>query len=130
MHPWEDFAETWAAYLDMISALDTAAHHMGFGGHDRCRARRDRADDPAIQQLGVGLNEINRSMGLLDVVPEVFVPPVVEKLRFVHELVRQGSGENERAANRQVVAADAVAVAARTVCSRVASAQHSAGVQA
>ena len=31
MHPWEDFAETWAAYLDMVSCLDTA-QHVGFGG--------------------------------------------------------------------------------------------------
>jgi hypothetical protein len=46
------------------------------------------------QQLGVALNEINRNMGLLDLVPEVIVPPVVEKLRFVHELVRQGRAEN------------------------------------
>ena len=22
MHPWEDFAETWAAYLEMVSCLD------------------------------------------------------------------------------------------------------------
>ena len=26
MHPWEDFAETFAVYLDMISSLDTAAN--------------------------------------------------------------------------------------------------------
>ena len=26
MHPWEDFAESFAAYLDMVSVLDTALH--------------------------------------------------------------------------------------------------------
>jgi hypothetical protein len=93
MHPWEDFAETWGTYLDMVSELDTADHH-GFGG----------TDDPVhanlvqmvrqYQELGIALNEINRSAGLLDVVPEVFVPPVVEKLRCVHELVQCGRAEN------------------------------------
>ena len=29
------------------------------------------------QQLGIALNEVNRSMGLLDVVPEIFVEAVV-----------------------------------------------------
>lgn len=93
MHPWEDFAETWGTYLDMVSELDTAWHH-GFGG----------TDDPVhadldemvrrYQELGIALNEINRSVGLLDVVPEVFVPPVVEKLRCIHELVQCGRAEN------------------------------------
>ena len=26
MHPWEDWAETWALYLDITSVLDTAAN--------------------------------------------------------------------------------------------------------
>jgi len=33
-------------------------------------------------------------MGLLDVVPEVFVQPVVEKLRFIHALAQAGRAEN------------------------------------
>lgn len=93
MHPWEDFAETWAAYLDMVSGLDTA-QHVGFGGQaDPVHAS---LDDMVIryQQIGIALNEINRSMGLLDVVPEVFVPPVIDKLRFIHELVLRGRDEN------------------------------------
>jgi hypothetical protein len=28
MHPWEDWAETWAHYLHMMDAVDTA---LGFG---------------------------------------------------------------------------------------------------
>lgn len=93
MHPWEDFAETWATYLDMISGLDTA-HHMGFGGeHDPVHADLDQMV-ARYQQLGIALNEINRSMGLLDVVPEVFVPLVVEKLRYIHRLIQAGRAEN------------------------------------
>ncbi len=93
MHPWEDFAETWATYLDMISALDTAADR-GIGP----------ANDPLqtdleqlvlrYQQLGITINELNRSLGLLDFAPEILVPAVVNKMRFIHELVRQGRAEN------------------------------------
>lgn len=93
MHPWEDFAETWATYLDLASSLETA-QHVGFGG----QAEPVNADLDAMvlryQQLGIALNEITRSLGLLDVVPEVFVPPVIAKLRFIHELVQQGRQEN------------------------------------
>jgi hypothetical protein len=89
MHPWEDFAETWAVYLDMTSALDTA-HHNGFGGTERPGAELE-ALLGRYQKLGIALNEINRSIGLLDVVPEVFVPPVVEKLQYIHDLVRTAS---------------------------------------
>jgi hypothetical protein len=39
------------------------------------------------QQLGVALNELNRSLGLLDVVPEVLTPVVQEKMRFIHQLI-------------------------------------------
>ncbi len=93
MHPWEDFAETWALYLDMAGALDTAAW-QGFGGMTDAVRKDVDTLIRRYQQLGVALNEINRSMGLLDLVPEVFVAPVVEKLRYVHELVRAGREEN------------------------------------
>jgi hypothetical protein len=93
MHPWEDFAETWATYLDMASALDTA-HFNGFGGqNDPLHADLD-AMVKRYQELGVAMNEVNRSLGLLDVVPDVIVPPVVEKMRFIHELVKMGRSEN------------------------------------
>jgi hypothetical protein len=93
MHPWEDFAETWAAYLDMVSGLDTA-QHIGLGGEtDPVHADLD-AMILRYQSLGIALNEMNRSMGLLDIVPDVFVAPVVEKLRFIHDLVQSGRAEN------------------------------------
>lgn len=92
MHPWEDFAETWAAYLDMISALDTAQHHHFGAPFDPAQADLD-VMVVRYQELGIALNEINRTMGLLDLVPEVFVAPVVAKLRYIHALIRQGRDE-------------------------------------
>jgi hypothetical protein len=86
MHPWEDFAESFATYLDMASVLDTA-RNMGLQpAVDPLAATLDEMVS-RYQQLGFIFNELNRAMGLLDLVPEVFVAPTVEKLRFVHELV-------------------------------------------
>jgi hypothetical protein len=86
MHPWEDFAETFAAYLDMVSVLDTAYHSNlgGPGAHGEFDAMLDY-----YCHLGVVLNELNRSMGLIDLVPEIFTDQVSAKMRFVHRLVRQ-----------------------------------------
>lgn len=86
MHPWEDFAETFATCLDMASVLDTAYHH----GFTSAPPRFGDLDGVIAQykELGIGMNEINRSMGLLDLVPEVLVAPVREKMRYIYELVK------------------------------------------
>ena len=102
MHPWEDFAETWATYIDMAAALDTA-EHMGFGGVSDLFHADFMPMLVRYQQLGIALNELNRTMGLTDLVPEVFVTPVVEKLRSIHRLIQTGRAENGalRAASQQ-----------------------------
>ena len=71
------------------SALDTA-YHVGFGGESDPVHADLAAMISRYQQLGMALNEMNRSMGMLDIVPEVFAPPVIKKLHFIHELVHQG----------------------------------------
>jgi hypothetical protein len=93
MHPWEDFAETWAVYLDITSTLETAAN-VGFPGQtDPAQADLDHMVR-RLQELALSLNEINRNQGLPDVVPEVLGPPVVEKLRYIHQLVQAGRSIN------------------------------------
>ncbi|WP_163650144.1 putative zinc-binding metallopeptidase [Modicisalibacter sp. 'Wilcox'] len=89
MHPWEDFAETFAFYLDIVAVLDTA-HHLGFSGidHDASLPRMLSA----FQQVGLAANELNREMGLTDLVPEVVTPTIRDKLAHVHRLVHQASG--------------------------------------
>jgi hypothetical protein len=102
MHPWEDFAETWTHYLHIVDTLDTAE---SFGlaiepevsddpndavevTFDPYRARSfDRLID-AWFPLSVALNSLNRSMGQSDLYPFAISPAVVEKLRFIHGLVR------------------------------------------
>jgi hypothetical protein len=84
MHPWEDWAETFAAYLEMVSTLDTGA---AWG-----LTPMPRLDDldgmiREHQHLGLATNEVNRSMGLPDVLVRNLVPPVVDKMRFIHQIV-------------------------------------------
>lgn len=84
-HPWEDFAETSAFYLDMCGVLDTVAYRLP-----------NQIESPPVyefdamladyRRIGMICNEINRSMGLTDLLPEVVSEPVVEKLRYVHGL--------------------------------------------
>ena len=93
MHPWEDFAETFASYLDLVSVLETAAN-MGLGEVIDPRTTELKPMLKRYQRIGVVLNEMNRDMGLKDLVPEVFVPPVAQKMRYVHDLVRASASGN------------------------------------
>lgn len=89
-HPWEDFAETFAFYLDMRSVLATAEHHLpGFFPVDE-RGRLASLCQ-TYGRLGVIANELNRTMGLADLLPEVVPPRVLPKLHFCHALVQRDS---------------------------------------
>lgn len=104
MHPWEDWAETWAHYLHMVDGLETAKAFglslvavAGTRGDGKLNARRiDRHSfDDLIQgwvPLTVALNSMNRSFGMADCYPFVLTAAAIEKLRFVHEVVEQGAG--------------------------------------
>jgi hypothetical protein len=104
MHPWEDWAETWAHYLHMVDGLQTARAYglslrptpMGTGPEPSLAARRlDLRDFDELMKgwiaLTLALNSLNRSFGTPDPYPFVLSPPAVEKLSFVHELVMASS---------------------------------------
>jgi hypothetical protein len=101
-HPWEDWAETWAHYLHMTDALETAV---------ACGLALQplRPDEPAVPPLAQGgrlgafaerlqhwfaltyvLNNLNRSLGVPDAYPFILAPPVLDKLRFVHDTIAAG----------------------------------------
>ncbi|RMS02828.1 hypothetical protein ALP74_03562 [Pseudomonas coronafaciens pv. garcae] len=109
MHPWEDWAETWAHYLHMMDAVDTA---LGFG----MSAREMELDyqlfpldvlyDPqhpggpaflsfvnAWIELASMLNELSRSMGQPDFYPFVLPPAVIAKLHFIHLVIQDAGGK-------------------------------------
>jgi hypothetical protein len=101
VHPWEDFAETWAHYFHMVDTLETAS---AFGvrvrpaisknknltaviDFDPHTSTMDRIID-AWLPLTFAVNSINRSMGISDLYPFVLAPPVIVKLAFIHDRIR------------------------------------------
>ncbi|MUZ74594.1 hypothetical protein GOZ90_18060 [Agrobacterium vitis] len=99
-HPWEDFAETWAHYIHIVDALETA---YAFGlrtrpiideqnltvkvDFDPYRVEGVRALIDAWVPLTVAVNSINRSMGQPDLYPFVLSEPVLVKLQYIHDLI-------------------------------------------
>ena len=107
MHPWEDWAETFAHYLHIRDTLQTAeAYGVRVDGPrvattDSAPLHSDPDDDvpdvaaliDAWLPLTYALNAINRSMGAADVYPFVLTAEVQRKLAFVDHLVRAAGGE-------------------------------------
>jgi hypothetical protein len=98
-HPWEDWAETWAHYLHITDALDTAASWgitLVFDGQQLSPAAL-HVDMAATEfcvrlinewlPLSQYLNAACRSLGEADAYPFVLPPAVVDKLGFVHRLL-------------------------------------------
>lgn len=109
-HPWEDFAETWAHYIHMVDALETAqvfgidvsaalaagAALAGDGAFDPYHAADARTLAAAWVPLTIAINSVNRSMGQPDLYPFVLSPAVVAKLEFVHEIIMADRGAKTR----------------------------------
>lgn len=102
MHPWEDFAETWAHYLHMIDTLESAAVHgikvqprdgsRSFGTDPDFDPYRVQSFEPIIGNwlpLSGAANSLTRSMGQRDFYPFVLSPAAIAKLAFVHGLIQE-----------------------------------------
>ncbi|GAB3243027.1 zinc-binding metallopeptidase family protein [Nocardioides dilutus] len=89
MHPFEDFAETWAHYLHICDTVETAAEYglTAVAPVSAFSSFRDVVTGVWVP-LTVALNMINRSMGKEDLYPFVIPPPVLDKLEFVAALPR------------------------------------------
>jgi hypothetical protein len=88
MHPWEDWAETFAFYLDIVDVMETVQSSALFAA----QVPGDfRGLVQTYSRLGVLLNELNRAMGLIDFLPEVVVPGVFAKLELVHDVIRNAA---------------------------------------
>jgi hypothetical protein len=106
MHPWEDWAESWAHYMHMVDALETA-------GATGLALRPKRSDEPRMQpppdplnpdhrdfdsmieswlSLTYVLNNLSRGLGLPDSYPFVLSAPAIDKLRFIHETIDEHRG--------------------------------------
>jgi hypothetical protein len=107
MHPWEDWAETWAHYLHMVDTLETAKSHglsirvptaEQYGEQistDTVTFRDFESLTSNWNAVTLALNSLNRSMGMKDAYPFVLSPKVLEKLRFVHEIIQTRRAEQK-----------------------------------
>ncbi len=110
IHPWEDWAETWAHYMHMVDTLGTA---LSFGLEpDRIAMPFDPFSPDVLYQsdgldaqrfllfvnswikLAAVMNELCRSMGQPDFYPFALPTLAVTKLHFVHMLVSE-AGANQ-----------------------------------
>lgn len=85
MHPWEDFAETVNAYLD-IMAIGVTANDQGLAQIDLSANSPTEAIVRQILQIVVMVNEFNFDFGFLPLLPERLTPKVIQKLAFIHGL--------------------------------------------
>jgi len=106
VHPWEDWAETWAHYMHMLDTLSTAS---SFGlGAQSVEMPFVPFDDDALWQSGrdkeaflalinawlkltAVLNELCRSMGQPDFYPFTLPAAAVRKLHFIHSIIRSSA---------------------------------------
>ncbi|WP_342736272.1 putative zinc-binding metallopeptidase [Bradyrhizobium sp. B117] len=90
-HPWEDWAETFAHFLHIVSTLDSASS-LPLSLDVRSR---ETLQDPYLEDdfesllaswtpVAYTMNELNRSMGLSDAYPFDLSLAVRGKLHFVH----------------------------------------------
>ncbi|MEH2487973.1 hypothetical protein V1280_003912 [Bradyrhizobium sp. AZCC 2230] len=106
-HPWEDWAETFAHFLHIVSTLDSL---VGLPLALEERARQTLTD-PYLESdfeallalwmpLARGINEINRSLGMGDAYPFNISPAVKGKLHLVHMAISVFRGQ-QRFAGRE-----------------------------
>ncbi len=102
MHPWEDFAETWAHYLHIVDTLEMAyafnisvsprvAADEGLSTTVDRNPYHAKGVEPLIEAwlpLTFAVNSLNRSMGQPDLYPFVISAPAVAKLQYIHDLIR------------------------------------------
>jgi hypothetical protein len=105
VHPWEDWAETWAHYLHMVDTLDTAlsfgldTHRLDMEIEPFSRDALFRPNDAGAKrflaflntwiELSSVLNELSRAMGQPDLYPFTLPRPAVAKLHFIHLVVTE-----------------------------------------
>ena len=111
MHPWEDWAETFAHYLHIRDTLQTAAAYglrtdgPSIPTADRAPLHSDPDETPsdvrsmldAWLPMTYALNAVSRSMGARDLYPFVLTREIEAKLALIDRLVRHAAGRHDGA---------------------------------
>lgn len=101
VHPWEDWAESWAHYLHIVDTLETA---FAFGmtlaplAGETATLHTDVDFDPYQERnfdvisatwfpVTFAMNSLNRSMGIPDLYPFVTSTPALDKIGFIHRTI-------------------------------------------
>lgn len=107
MHPYEDWAETWAHYMHIIDTLETAQNFSLTGSTSANALETEEVGALNLPQdvyffssqtsmesiletwvdFSMILNSLNRSMGMNDAYPFVLTQPVRTKLSFIHHAI-------------------------------------------
>lgn len=96
-HPHEDWAET-AAHLLHLTDITDSVVAAEFSAPELPQAGWDPYAEPDAERLiriavslAIGVNHVNRSMGLSDIYPFVLSDAAQRKLVFVHNWLRRGA---------------------------------------
>ena len=107
MHPYEDWAETWAHYMHIMDTLETAKNFAITGSINDDAVQPEDVSELNLPQnafffsaqtsidsildtwmnFAIILNSLNRSMGMNDAYPFVLSQPVRRKLAFIHHAI-------------------------------------------
>ena len=113
MHPWEDWAETWAHYL-LSSTCSTPRPPYGLAllpddPNEPTLTDQTPVEDASFDNLmkrwfplTYALNSLNRSLGLADAYPFTLAPKVIEKLRFVHKVIASADSSSSEPMPKQI----------------------------
>jgi hypothetical protein len=109
MHPWEDWAETWAHYLHLVDTVEIGGQFgitlksLQSGTQWPARVRLPTATPDSFDDLlelwfplSYAVNSLNRGMGLPDWYPFALSSDAIEKLRFVHATITGSTGDSKR----------------------------------
>ncbi len=125
VHPWEDFAESWAHYIHIVDTLEMA-YAFGLsvspstGDGDALTASVDRnpyrligidALIAAWLPITTAVNNLNRAMGQPDLYPFVLSPLAIEKIGYIEQIihanfnvVQEGSSARKHVGNADATA--------------------------
>lgn len=121
MHPWEDWAETWAHYLHMMDAVDTArSFHIDIEGHvpvafyqpSSCVLPQPFDEEDPQEFLEIvnewirispPLNEMASSLGQNMLYPFALSETTIRKMFFIHCMIQRIQSNSGAQAENQPV---------------------------